>query len=218
MKKYLEYIISIPKTIYFNLIYFELKTAIKLPVFVSYKTKFKELKGKILLPDDIYMGMIKIGFGSVGIFDKHRRRTSIQMDGQIKFNGKASIGHGCGLSIRGNLDLGNNFIITAESKIICHDNISFGENCLISWDCLFMDTDSHYIFDNNNEHINPNKPIVIGNNVWIGCRNLILKGTYISSNTVVGAQSKVTGYFSEENIVISGNPAKIMKKGITWKM
>ncbi len=216
MKKYTEYILSLPKTIYFNLKYFDLKTAIKLPIFVSYKTKFKELNGDIIIDSNLSIGMIKIGFGSVGIFDKSKRRTTIQISGKVKFYGNASIGHGCGLSIRGNLEIGNNFIMTAESKIICHDNISFGENCLISWDCLFMDTDSHYIYDYNNKCINKNKPIIVGDNVWIGCRNLILKGTYIGDNIVIGAQSKLSGEFREENTIISGNPAKVVKKDIVW--
>ena len=217
MKKILLLVISLPKTIYFNLRYFKISQAIKLPIFVSYNTKFKELKGNIEVPNDAKYGTVKIGFGDVGIFDKYKRRTYLQITGCIRFKGKARIGHGSSLSVNGNLELGNNFVITAESKIICKKEIKFGENCLISWDCLFMDTDFHKINSKEKLHINIDKPIIIGNNVWIGCRNLILKGTKISDNSVVSANSKVNKSFEETNVILSGNPACVIKRNISWE-
>lgn len=217
MNKILYMIISLPKTIYFNLKYFRLSQAIKLPVFVSYNTKFKTLKGNINIPPNAKYGSIKIGFGDVGVFDKYKRRTYLQITGNIKFNGKANIGHGSSISVSGNLEVGDNFIITAESKIICKKQIKFGKNCLISWDCLFMDTDFHKINTSDVEYINKDKAIIIGNNVWIGCRNLILKGSKISDNSVISANSKINSKFEECNIIISGNPASIIKRNITWE-
>lgn len=217
MNKILYMIISLPKTIYFNLKYFRLSQAIKLPVFVSYNTKFKTLKGNINIPPNAKYGFIKIGFGDIGVFDKYKRRTYLQITGNIKFNGKANIGHGSSISVSGNLEVGDNFIITAESKIICKKQIKFGKNCLISWDCLFMDTDFHKINTSDVEYINKDKAIIIGNNVWIGCRNLILKGSKISDNSVISANSKINSKFEECNIIISGNPASIIKRNITWE-
>ena len=217
MKKIIEMTLSLPKTIYFNLKYFDLYQAIKLPVFVSYNTKFKTLKGDIKIPKNAKFGTIKIGFGDVGIFDRYRRRTYLQITGNIVFKGKANIGHGSSISVSGNLEFGDNFIITAESKIICKKQIKFGKNCLISWDCLFMDTDFHKINTTDVQYINKDKDIIIGNNVWIGCRNLILKGSKISDNSVIGANSKINSKFEECNVIISGNPASIIKSDITWE-
>ena len=45
---------------------------------------------------------------------------------------------------------------------------------------------------------------------------LILKNSTIPSNCVVGAHSLVTKKFTEENAVIARNPAKTVKKSITW--
>lgn len=42
-----------------------------------------------------------------------------------------------------------------------------GNNSIISWDCLILDTDFHRIYKDGNM-INENKPIEIGNHVWIG--------------------------------------------------
>lgn len=218
MNRVLAILVSMTKTLYFNFKYFKLNEAIKLPVFVSYNTKFKMLEGKIELPKDIKTGIIKIGFGDVGIFDKQKRRTVLQLNGKIKFKGKADIGHGSNLSISGELVIGDGFIITAESSIVCKKNITIGDNCLISWDCLLMDTDFHKIYGNDRQQLNIDEKIVIGNNVWIGCRNLILKGSLIRNNSVIGANSKVCSKFNEDNILIGGNPANIIKHNISWEV
>ncbi len=50
---------------------------------------------------------------------------------------------------------------------------------------------------------------IIGDNVFIGINSIILMGTKISDNTIIGAGSVVSGSFPE-NVVLSGNPAKII--------
>jgi maltose O-acetyltransferase len=49
----------------------------------------------------------------------------------------------------------------------------------------------------------------IGNNCFIGLRALIMPGVSIGNNTIVGAGSVVTKSF-DDNLVIAGNPAKII--------
>ena len=64
--------------------------------------------------------------------------TKAPILGKIIFNGKASIGHGCKLSIENNgiLEIGKNLTISAETSIICHKGIKIGNDCLFSWDVL----------------------------------------------------------------------------------
>lgn len=112
---------------------------------------------------------------------------------------------------------GRNFVATSEINIIVRKKIEFGENCLISWDTLFMDSDLHSIYncsDLNNE-INKNKEIYIGNHVWIGCECLILKGSIISDNAVIAARSTITNKtnFKESSIITT---SKIIKDDIYW--
>lgn len=122
------------KIIYFNFRYLPYKQAIKFPFFISKKVYFKDLRGKIKLEGPISTGMIKIGFGDVGIFDDKRSRSIWEVSGNIIFRGSAQIGHGSKISVaeNGTLILGNNFTITAESSIVAHLNIEFGNNCLLS--------------------------------------------------------------------------------------
>lgn len=52
--------------------------------------------------------------------------------------------------------------------------------------------------------------ILIKENVWLGNNVVILSGTEIGKNSIVGANSVVKEIFPD-NVIIQGNPAKIMK-------
>lgn len=100
--------------------------------------------------------------------------------------------------------------------IECHKKIEIGDNALISWDTLIMDTDFHHTIDTISNQISEKyKPIYIGEHVWICCRATILKGSRIGDNNIIAANSLVTGYFNETNCLIAGNPASVRKENIT---
>ena len=60
------------------------------------------------------------------------------------------------------------------------------------------------------EIIGEAKETVIGNNVFIGVNSIILMGSHIGNNVIVGAGSVVSG-FIPDNVVVSGNPAKVIR-------
>lgn len=94
--------------------------------------------------------------------------------------------------------------------------IKIGRDCMISYDVEIRNTDSHKMYDLKNKNwINQGKEVIIGDNVWIGTRNLILKGTKIGSGSIVAAASIVTKEFSK-NVLIGGVPGKEIKKDICW--
>lgn len=210
------YILGIPRTLYFNFKYLKFRDAIKLPVLVSHRVCLLRCSGSIEIDAPIECGLIRIGFGDVGIFDQHRSRSIWEVSGKVIFKGITRIGHGSKISVAGTLTLGSDFTITAESQIVCQQEIVFGNDVLISWDNLFLDSDFHKI-KINNSIINSPKAIIVGNHVWVGCRCTILKGTQIGSDIVVAANSTITGVFNESNTIIGGNPAQILKRGVTWE-
>jgi len=79
-----------------------------------------------------------------------------------------------------------------------------------------MDTDFHSIIENGVKKINC-KPIIIGDNVWIGSNVSILKGVNIGSNSVIAANSVVTKDVPA-GCLVAGNPAKVVKSNISWEI
>ncbi|RUT70384.1 acyltransferase [Flavobacterium cupreum] len=206
------------KTIYFNFKYFPFSEAIMFPVLISKNVLFNELKGSIRFECPLRYGLVKIGYGKVGIFDKKFSRSILQISGELVFRGSAGFGQGTKISVAKNAKVifGNKFTITAESEIVCSKGIEFGTNCLLSWDILIMDSDHHTIWNEKGSVVNPPEEIVIEDNVWVGCRGLILKGSQIPSNSVIAANSVVTKKLEEPNAVYAGNPARKIKENVTW--
>ncbi len=94
--------------------------------------------------------------------------------------------------------------------------LTIGDNVCIAKDCIIRTSDGHTLLDENGRAINEPKDIVIGSNVWIMSRCTILKGAVIPSGCAVGANSLVNKAFDEENLLLVGSPAKILRKNIKW--
>ena len=142
----------------------------------------------------------------------------------IKNNGELHFGRGvklypnvklsvCGaVSKPASLTIGDNVAIGDRTEIHVGSHCSIGANTLISWDCCLIDRDYHKM-DGGAELI---EPIAIGENVWVGCRTLILKGVTIGDGAVIAAGSVVTKDVPARAMV-AGNPARIIKEEVTWK-
>ena len=128
-------LLSIPKSLYFNLSAFPLKTAVKMPVLVSYKTKLKGIKkNKIIIDAPIKFGLIKIGFGGVdSIMENKHSFFRIDNGGKIIFKGKCLFSSGVSLRISPNssLTLGNNFSANKNFTIFCDDINTIGNDVLV---------------------------------------------------------------------------------------
>ena len=98
-----------------------------------------------------------------------------------------------------------------------YESLSIGNDCLFSWGIKIRTSDGHSVVDiATNKAINLPKDVVIENHVWVGEDVKFLKGSLISNNCVVGSGSIVTKKFKDENIIIAGFPAKIVKRNVTW--
>lgn len=212
------YNINIIKTIIFNFYYLSPKVAIHFPILIYRRSRLQKMKGKISIEAPIATGMLKIGPYSLGTQDCLYSRTIWEVSGLLIIKGKANIGRGSKISIgkEGILTLGNKFTITGNTEIICQKEITFGDDCLLSWDILMMDTDFHHVLNREGEKMNSPKPIKIGNHVWIGCRNTILKGVSIANNNIIAANSTLTHSTTNENCIIGDN-GKILKTNINWE-
>jgi len=218
MDKQLLKRISFYKTLYFNFKYFSFKEALRLPVIVSKNVYLRRVKGKVTVEAPLRPGLIKIGFGTVGIVDDIKFRAIWFVSGEVVFKGQAHIGYGSKIDVSetGKLVIGDNLQITAASSIISHKNIYIGRNCLMSWEVLIMDTDMHTVMDAAGKIQNAPQDVIIGNDVWIGCRCLILKGAQIPDLSVIGANSVITKKLEHKAALYAGVPVKKVKDDIKW--
>lgn len=126
---------------------------------------------------------------------------------------------------------GENIYIEPTLRCDYGYNIHVGENFYVNFDCVFLDVCEIRIGDNcfiapgvhiytATHPLNPNErisgveygvPVNIGNNVWIGGRAIINPGVKIGDNVVIASGAVVTKN-APDNVVVGGNPAKIIKQ------
>jgi hypothetical protein len=98
-----------------------------------------------------------------------------------------------------------------------NSRIIIGKDCMFASDIDVRTGDSHSIISQeNNQRINYAEDITIGNHVWVAAHCILLKGAAIPDDSVVATGSVVTKKYDTKGIIIGGNPAQQIKKGITW--
>ena len=93
-----------------------------------------------------------------------------------------------------------------DTKILDYAVVTIGEGTKFSGENIIL-TSTHDL--SNFERVIA-KPIVIGKNVWITYRVVILGGVTIGNNSVIGAGSVVTKNIPS-NVIAAGNPCKVIK-------
>lgn len=115
--------------------------------------------------------------------------------------------------------IGKNCFCNGANIMLYESNSSvyIGEDCMFSYGIEIWASDSHSIIDQKTKQLlNWGKGICIGNHVWVGMRATILKNSHISDDCIIGAGAVVAGTFKEPHAVLAGNPAKVVKTGISW--
>jgi acetyltransferase-like isoleucine patch superfamily enzyme len=118
------------------------------------------------------------------------------------------------LWVEGTLNIGDN-VGMSSTAIICNHSITIGNNVTIGGNTVIYDTDFHSLDpklrNSENDRINAKKkPVLIGNNVFIGAHSTILKGVIIGDNAIIGACSVVSKNVPS-NEIWGGNPASFIK-------
>lgn len=161
-------------------------------------------------------GLLQIGTSHIGFSHKHDV-TLLNVQGKLIFKGPYTIGRGCRFDIGKNaiVKIGGNGFINPFTKLIIQNGLEIGDNCFISWDCQFLDDDFHAISYEGKIEPSANN-IIVADHVWIGCGVYVFKGTQIGKGSVIASNAVVRGIFAEENVLIAGNPARVVKRNIKW--
>jgi len=104
----------------------------------------------------------------------------------------------------GRIEIGNGTYLNRNTLIHASKLVRIGKVCKISWDVIIMDSDMHSITGGRSD-----EPVYIGDDVWIGCRAIILKGVHIGGGAVIAAGSVVTKDV-QPRTVVGGIPARVL--------
>ena len=123
----------------------------------------------------------------------------------VRIQGGAKFGTGCRVKIGKNSNLGDNCWIGNDTQI--------GDDVMMARDVIIL-SNSHN-FDRidvtmREQGASIPRKVIIGNDVWIGTRSIILPGITVHDHSIIGAGAVVTKDVPEWAIV-GGNPARIIR-------
>ena len=113
------------------------------------------------------------------------------------------------------IEIGNNVGLSSPCLRI-YDYLKIGNNVKIGADVIILDSDGHSLSYKQRRNGSTDRPnakksgIIIGNDVLVGTRSIILKGVSIGDRTVIGSGSVVVKSIPSDCIA-AGNPCKIIK-------
>lgn len=185
-------------------IYHRLKDCMTFLYYVFYDTKIQ------------HNGKFKV-FPGGGILGQ-KRKEQIYLDQGVALFGWLII------EGSGKIYIGKHTNIASRSIIRSRSSVHIGNYVMISSDVYIQDNNSHSIYPEerrsdlfaedlsiSQKYAPASKSIVIGNDVWIGRKAMIMKGVHIGNGSVVAAGSVVSKDVPARTIV-AGNPARIVKR------
>lgn len=208
-----ELLLSIPKSFYISWKLTSFKRTFHLPAKCRFNTKVLSTSGQLTGG-----GKLSIGFNRTGIYDAHYQRAILNVAGKLELNGNLNLGAGSRLEIgkTGTLVIGGLVANSAGVTICCHDRIEIGGKTVISWNTQIIDKDFHYILDmEKGATRSDHKPIKIGSGSWLCTGSIVLKGAILPDGCILSAGAVLNRAFAEQNCLLLGNPATIVKKGVT---
>lgn len=133
----------------------------------------------------------------------HRMRFRLNRSAQVSLGDRVvSDGHGTILvDENAKLQIGNRVYFNEDLMISVKSGVTIGDGCRFGPGVKIFDND--HIFDAENgvsdKHVSA--PITIGNHCWIAANVVILKGTQIGNNCVIGAGAVVRGTIPDGSLV-----------------
>ncbi|MEQ1757822.1 MAG: DapH/DapD/GlmU-related protein [Vicinamibacterales bacterium] len=133
----------------------------------------------------------------------------------MRLSGKSSIGFGNRVHDNPKLSIGDQSFVGHNCGFLVAQSIRIGDHCLLAGGVRLSDFDGHPIAHDARREDQPYspsnvKPIVIGNDVWIGAGVYVMKGVHIGDRSIIGAGSVVTKNIPAD-VIAAGNPARVIK-------
>ena len=136
-------------------------------------------------------GDIEIGCDSLR---KSHEETRIRLGENTIWTSKG----GCKISYGSTVEVLNNavlnsgyFTMNCNSVLVSAKRIDIGQDVMLGRNVVIYDSDFHALIGKNGEVINSSASVKIENHVWLGTNVMVLKGTTIGKNSVIGANTIV---------------------------
>lgn len=211
----IEYIMSIPKTLYYNIKLLGVRRGKELPLLINYKVKVRVSRdSQVKVHEETPKFGIRIGFyGTEGVSENYKSSFLVKENGMVKFSKNALFSQGISLQcVGGEMRIGNNFSANKNLFVYCVNSINFADNVLIGWNVTVTDNDGHVV--NKKAAC---QPVIISNKVWVGSEAYILKGAQVAEGSVIAARSTVTNKSaSKKNALLASPIASIKKEDVYW--
>lgn len=141
---------------------------------------------------------------------------NIAIGSDVHLAGKSNIGFCNSVCDEPKVTIGDFTFLGHDCSIYAAESVSIGNHCLIAGGVIIRDYDGHPLdYQARRKHLSISadsiKPVTIGNDVWVGARAVVLKGTKIGDRSIIAAEAVVTKDVPSDCIV-AGNPATVVKK------
>ena len=110
----------------------------------------------------------------------------------------------------GRIEIGDYVLISPGTRISASDEIVIGNSVMMANSVYITDSDWHGIYDRT-ERDDRVTPVHVHDNAWLGDHCVVLKGVTIGENSVVAANAVVSKDVPP-NVVVAGNPARVVKE------
>lgn len=135
---------------------------------------------------------------------------------RVRLSGKSSFGFAGRGGAPPELIVGDGVFIGHQCGFNIGRSVRIGDHCLLAGGVRVYDMDGHPLDAAERRRGQPTppagiRPVVIGDDVWIGAGAFILKGVVIGDRSIVAAGSVVTRPVPAD-VVVAGNPAVIVKQ------
>lgn len=135
---------------------------------------------------------------------------------KVSLGRKIRIHSGSKIKVRpgAQLRIGDNVKINYYCVIACQDTISIGDGTEFGPSVYLYDHDHDYrkgLCANSDEACFKKAPVHIGKNCWIGANTVILRGTTIGDNCVVGAGCVLKGTYPPNSVIVQKRTTEIME-------
>lgn len=107
--------------------------------------------------------------------------------------------------------IGHDTFINHNAYLMDCGGITIGHHCFIGPNCGMYTAIHPMLAEERNSGLETAKPIVIGDNCWLGGNVTILPGVTIGAHSVIGAGSVVTKDIPD-HVVAVGNPCRVLRK------